>query len=930
LYGNKKYVPPFLCGHEHEMFAAMVAHNKSTGMTSHPPPGSVLRLWGWYSLFGLLHELVHLASFALAVKILCSDDGPVSPTLNSPSFSLVEVIKILMRACFGRYSILPQLTTGQDEEIVVAVSFITRHAGWIFSLALALVLHVIRQKYHWKISATACLAAYVTAVEAFSTDFLGLVPRLGGLESSTVVFCGNFGIILLNTKWMTDDNGKTALDVLEKMVNVTMMRGAQCGGVVTYSAEHSDGTKDRPQLEGIRSRVVNAKRTDLSKRVRAKIEEDNYDKLGRLKGFRRGFFGHTRFATTSKATFDGCHPHQWSIPGTRSVYHPFGEGASTKASKSRIIVSNYVTHNGDFDFYQVNGKTFALDAIQGWLTHVTKSRMPTTVDSCAIAGVIDLLRTQGCFGLSARYALCLGLPSSTIETPQSLEMPFYSDYDRIGTLFEETLDEMLKWSTLDLISASKETRVELAVSIGKQIHAAISPANHPYSAIELHMGDEESGSGWEAFIRVTIDAFFDNDLFHCTKQFLSNAKGSFGLMVTSSLDAHRQVCVAARGQTMSVAFYPKKGLICYGSEQAAVKAGLGFDTPGGDLEIEDEEKGALRLDLDDLGGEICLLDWGYKGDMTPALSPPNRHLKTYKMMQDSINVVLLQESKFLRSMKNLHWRMTPLEGNEWVQPLQTEAKDMILKDIHDIPKVCNDIQHYWKDSGLNRMTAWNLMKCVSERLQAIVDGKVNRNAGSIDILLTGCEVSLWMAEQFATDLQKCFPKLFVKAISSNKLLGLFGQEISVPCVGYPMSTKTNDLSDAIVIIVSHSGGTFAPLACSNLLQAFTRNIFVVASEWDTQIGKQLRSMHSEKDFVSSRIFSTGVGVRPAEPCSISVAATHQLLTNIFIYLCDVIIGSHQFRHISGAIVTEHDLKILERCNGRCLSVQYKRRLKVLY
>jgi hypothetical protein len=59
---------------------------------------------------------------------------------------------------------------------------------------------------------------------------------------------------------MTDDNGKTALDVLEKMVNVTMMRGAQCGGVVTYSAEHPDGTKDRPQLEGIRSRVVNAKR----------------------------------------------------------------------------------------------------------------------------------------------------------------------------------------------------------------------------------------------------------------------------------------------------------------------------------------------------------------------------------------------------------------------------------------------------------------------------------------------------------------------------------------------------------------------------------------------------------------------------------------------------------------------------------------------
>jgi hypothetical protein len=62
----------------------MVAHNKS--MISHPSPGSVLRVWGWYSLFGLLHELVHLASFALAIEILCRDDGPVSPTLNSLSF----------------------------------------------------------------------------------------------------------------------------------------------------------------------------------------------------------------------------------------------------------------------------------------------------------------------------------------------------------------------------------------------------------------------------------------------------------------------------------------------------------------------------------------------------------------------------------------------------------------------------------------------------------------------------------------------------------------------------------------------------------------------------------------------------------------------------------------------------------------------------
>jgi fructoselysine-6-P-deglycase FrlB-like protein len=48
-----------------------------------------------------------------------------------------------------------------------------------------------------------------------------------------------------------------------------------------------------------------------------------------------------------------------------------------------------------------------------------------------------------------------------------------------------------------------------------------------------------------------------------------------------------------------------------------------------------------------------------------------------------------------------------------------------------------------------------------------------------------------------------------------------------------------DLNNAIVIIVSHSGGTFGPLATANLMQASTADIFLVASEWDTQAGLSL-------------------------------------------------------------------------------------------
>lgn len=81
---------------------------------------------------------------------------------------------------------------------------------------------------------------------------------------------------------------------------------------------------------------------------------------------------------------------------------------------------------------------------------------------------------------------------------------------------------------------------------------------------------------------------------------------------------------------------------------------------------------------------------------------------------------------------------------------------------------------------------------------------------------------------------------------SNKLLGLFGQELSMPCIGFPYTKRTLEMTDPIVIIVSHSGGTFGPLACSNLMQSFSSSIFAVTSEWDTQVGKQLRSMYHGK------------------------------------------------------------------------------------
>lgn len=266
-----------------------------------------------------------------------------------------------------------------------------------------------------------------------------------------------------------------------------------------------------------------------------------------------------------------------------------------------------------------------------------------------------------------------------------------------------------------------------------------------------------------------------------------------------------------------------------------MQAGLNYDLPTGQSPFGTAytpvNEDSVRIDLDDLGGEICLIDWGWAGDSDPSISPPNRGLTVNKMMGGAVNVVLYHQNESLNNGFKLSKRLIPLENNVFIKPLLNDTADPVLSDIQDIPRVCYKIQKDWKDVGLNRMTAWNLSNCVRERLMGYVEGRIECHASQVDILVTGCEVSLWVAEQFIADLRKCFPKMYVRAVSSNKVLGLFGQELAMPAIGFEYTQKTLDMKDPIVIIVSHSGGTFGPLACSNLLQSFSSSIFCVCSEW---------------------------------------------------------------------------------------------------
>ena len=96
------------------------------------------------------------------------------------------------------------------------------------------------------------VAAALTAAEALASDLLA-----GAGPPSERFFCGNFGMLLLDAAWGASDS---ALLILQRMAEVTMMRGAQAGGVVSFVRS---GFNTDAELEGVRSRVVNSKRGDL-------------------------------------------------------------------------------------------------------------------------------------------------------------------------------------------------------------------------------------------------------------------------------------------------------------------------------------------------------------------------------------------------------------------------------------------------------------------------------------------------------------------------------------------------------------------------------------------------------------------------------------------------------------------------------------------
>jgi hypothetical protein len=207
-------------------------------------------------------------------------------------------------------------------------------------------------------------------------------------------------------------------------------------------------------------------------------------------------------------------------------------------------------------------------------------------------------------------------------------------------------------------------------------------------------------------------------------------------------------------------------------------------------------------------------------------------------------------------------------------------------DLLAIPTVVERITHDFDalTHSANRLSAWTFTSKLRSRLRAHKSG---RHDGSVDLLITGCESSLWLGEQFASDLALVYPRLKIVTLSANKLLGQLGQRMPIPQIGFSFSSESHSFRNSIILVLTHSGGTYAPLLCCSLLKGFTSEIFVVTSELDTQAARAVRSSSSSAtcaNLTSQYLFCTHAGFRPAEASSLSVVAMHHLLSQLLLFL----------------------------------------------
>lgn len=723
--------------------------------------------------------------------------------------------------------------------------------GILFNtIALALVPIVISPACFLTVYADSSTSLYQLFIQTFvGANLLVIFSSLSDVIAivtgeASCFNCGNFGFL---GKRLSNDGDnllpKRVVEIFKTMGRETEIRGEQAGGGMVFACDRAN------QVVFVGKKVVNQKRRNLTQSLEAAFAPVRHRAIRTgAKALDTAVMGawHYRYATSSPPAILETHWHEWMPARSVDVW-------SVKQGEwrcDRRPVNHRITHNGDFDAWMLFGKPIENAHLGLWLERVLHTPNSTLGDSPKIAGMMDLLITQGMWDASVRLAYQLAVAESIEEAfggkarakaapntaPSEVELKEWAEI--VEQVFLEHKDAILLPYANSMLELSHKHLSQFEQDILQALNRNIS----------IHQWSEPKQV---AFVKTTVHSFFHHNLYQATKLLMSRAKGSFGLVAASTLNEDSLV-VSAWGQPIATGFNVQDSYMVYASEPAAVDAVLSHIPR------------SYRLDLDQKGGEIAWVGVN--------------HIVVYSMRED-------------REMKGseLEQRWIPLQGNPYILPPETIAKDPVEQDIRDIPQVLQTVAASWSDrTSFNCQSADYLSELLIEkakrweqRQRATINIKLDQidNEQSLDLLITGVESSLWLGEQFAQDLTTLFPALTVKALSANQVLRNLSHDLKELHLG----------KSSIVLAISQSGQTFPTLQATNVFEQLRRQarigeLFIMTGELCSLMGTAIDQYYYQESSFTRRIFINESGRRTAEPTTVAVAAAQATLTELLLYL----------------------------------------------
>lgn len=687
------------------------------------------------------------------------------------------------------------------------------------------------------------------------------------------LYCGNVGVLGKRHPEYKRILPNKIDNRLARMWRQIIVRGGQSGGRATLG------------MKGfIRKRKLNIKRAKLDHSLRSSFIGEILRR--RLTGSRpiEHFIqemGHARWATGGPSEEKNAHPFVWGmVDGLWNALFPrrakiwaVGEGGILK--NSWRVAQQLISHNGDFDAWiRQTGETPIQNngALATWLTKSLGREDLSDGDSPKIAGMMEILLTQGQWGASFRLAYAMDVADSIDDVMKQ------SDVRKVGRAADNVFEAWLKGAQ---VAGARTLQDVFNQNKGRIDDLKNSLLNA--TRLDTHGLNQEKK---ELLAERAIHYFFFNDLEESGRLFSDRADGTFCYVLGSSLYPG-EILFATYKQSMYVGYDLESEMFAYASELASVKAA--------------GEPGKNRLTellpyiyfMED--GEVAHFKLG-EGDIPNSTAFPNgfdylgrTNLPDLSGSEKGGRHSLTAENLERWSSQNEReggrgWIGTKGNKNLSGGVLVSESDDLVLDTLNDIPRVLATINADWEGqnpTSSNLETANDFAAAVLERARV---RSLTRYQGDpayknqIDLLVLGAEYGFYAGEHFATDLKSVFPGMKVEAVDSKSF--------AVDPESYAVGPNT------IVLAISHSGQYFHTVDDVVFLNTLHEQgrcgpVFGMAGLFDSvPLGQALGQSYKASAKSNHRIFVTHAGWRLDEPKPVVPLATEMTLSHLMIIIAE--------------------------------------------